>query len=167
MKKYLILLLIPLLVLVTACTKNEGKQLKLVDSKFGTTTFTIDDTYTDVEEEKDGASTEISFENESLDLEYEMYYNRIRKATYKSSKETRSKQKYYKEYTFGDYKGYAYGEYESGLYMNIILAEDEEDYIILFVSLDRNDNDIEKVVAEIVEEKPTQDFFKSMKFKKA
>lgn len=170
--KLFILLLIPVLVLtLTACTKKEGnttneKKLELVDSNYGTTTFIIDDTYTEIEESKGGASTELEFENETLDLDYDMYYTTMRKASYNTSKETRSKQKYYKEYKFGNYEGYAYGEYTSSMNLNIILSEDGEDYTVLFVSIDRHDSNEKKIVSDIIAEKETQSFLNSIKYEK-
>ena len=173
--KLLLLLLIPVLVLtLTACTSKEKptsskeKIIELKDLDYGTTTFTCDkeSNYSEVKEETGGASVAIEFNNTDQDLEYEMYYNRMRKATFDKSKETRSAQKYYKEYEFGKYNAYAYGEYTSGLYLNIVLEEDENDVIVLFVSIDRIDSNQEVVVADVVADKEVQKFFSSMKYEK-
>lgn len=178
-KKLLLLLLImPLLLITTACDKtHEGetkdkkitKTIELSDSKLGfTTTFTYDaeEKFSDVEEKTGGASNEISFENEDLDVSFQMYYNTMRTTTYNDSEKSRSEQKYYKEYTFGDYEAYAYGEYDDNVYLNILLGIDEDDMAeVLFVSIDRMDNDKDVVVAEVLENK-LQDFFNSMEFVK-
>ena len=177
-KLLLLLLIIPLLLITTACDKtHEGetkdkkitKTIELSDSKLGfTTTFTYDaeEKFSDVEEKTGGASNEISFKNEDLDVTFQMYYNTMRTATYNDSEKVRSAQKYYKEYTFGDYEAYAYGEYDDNVYLNILLGIDEDDMAeVLFVSIDRIDNDKDVVVAEVLENK-LQDFFNSMEFVK-
>ena len=105
-KKVLLLVLIPILLLsFTACDKkkkvekekDDRKSIVLKDSGFGyKTTFKYDkkDDYSDVEEEKSGKSTQISFDNEDLDLEFEMYYTSMSSDSYKTTEEARSKQKY-------------------------------------------------------------------------
>lgn len=179
-KKYLLLLLIPaLLLVITGCGKEEKnekkesqtKTIELADSKLGfKTTFTVDKNanYTDIEVDKEsGASAELEFKNDDLDLEFEMYYNTMRTATYNDSKETRSAQKYYKEYKFGKYEAYAYGEYGSGLYLNILLdVEDNDMADVLFVSIDREDSNEDIIVADVVADKEVQKLFNSMKFEK-
>ena len=178
-KKILLLLLIPLLLLVTtACDKtHEGeakdkkltKTIELSDSKLGfTTTFTYDaeEKFTDVEEQTGGASKEITFVNKDLDVSFDMYYNTMRTASYNDSEKSRSTQKYYKEYKFGDYEAYAYGNYDDGIYLNILLGIDEDDMAeVLFVSIERLDNDQDVIVSNVLDEK-LQDFFNSMEFVK-
>ena len=178
MKKYLLLLLIPVLLFgMTACDKKETtkknaqEKIVLEDSKLGfKTTFFYDkgENYSNLEVDKDsGASTAITFNNEDLDLDFQMYYNTMRTATYKDSQTARSKQKYYKEYKFGEYEAYVYGEYDSGLYMNILLKTEENDMAdVLFVSIDRHDSDPDTIVSEVVAQKDVQKFFKSIKFEK-
>lgn len=178
-KKVLLLVLIPILLLsFTACDKkkkvekekDDRKSIVLKDSGFGyKTTFKYDkkDDYSDVEEEKSGKSTQISFDNEDLDLEFEMYYTSMSSDSYKTTEEARSKQKYYKKYKFGKYNAYAYGEYDSGLYMNILLeTTDDNTANILFVSIDRLDNDKEKIVSDLVAGKEVQALFNTIKVEK-
>lgn len=180
-KKLLFLLLIPLLVLtLTACdkkeekkkeTKDDKKSIVLEDTGFGyKTTFKYDkkEKFTEPEEETGGRSTQITFNNEDMNLEFEMYYTDMYSKSYDTTKETRSKQKYYKEYTFGKYQAYVYGEYDTGLNMNILLEtdKDEDKAKILFVAIDKMDINKEKSVSEIVEEQEVQDFFNSITFEK-
>ena len=167
-KKYL--LLIPLfLLLLTGCVKDTRKTIVLEDENLKLkTTFYYEEgeNYTDFEEETGGASKEISFENEDLDLEFDMYYNNMRVATYEASKKSRSSQKFYKEYKFGEYDAYQYGNYESGLYLNIVLNKEGEALDVLFVSLERKDSNPEIVVSDVVAGKEVQKFFNSIKFEK-
>lgn len=177
-KKLLFILLIPaFLLLFTGCGKEEKQEIKKDDTKkiilsddgFGyKTTFSYDKTekYSDFEEDKEsGRSTTIEFENEELDLEFEMYYTDMLEDSYKKTQVARSTQKYYKEYKFGKYNAYAYGEYSSGLYMNILLEIDDKGYAkILFVSMDRLDNDDSIVVADVLEDDKLQEFFNSIEF---
>lgn len=179
-KKLLVLLLIPvLLVLTTACNKatnNNGKDKKITktielsDSKLGFTTtfkYDADDKYTNLKESSGGASKEITFENKDLDIEVQMYYTKMRSATYNSTEQTRSAQKYYKEYTFGDYEAYAYGEYSSGINLNILLGIDEDDNAeVLFVAIDRLDSNEDVVIADVLADEKLQSFFNSMEFVK-
>ena len=177
-RKWIYLLLIPLLLVTTACGKtHEGeatdkkltKKIELVDSKLGfTTTFTYDaeEDFKDVEEETGGASKSITFKNEDLDVEFEMYYTTMRTATYNDTEKARSAQKYYKEYTFGDYEAYAYSEYDDKINLNILLGISEEDMAeVLFVSIERIDTNEDVIVADVLEKK-LKNFFSSMEFVK-
>lgn len=180
-KKIIIILLMTsiLSLTLTGCDKkqenktkeNSTKTITLTDNNFGyKTTFTYnkEEKYSEVEEENGGKSKEISFENEDLDLSYQMYYTDMYQNRYKETQETRKAQKYYKEYKFGKYEAYAYGEYSSGLYLNILLETDKEEdkAKILFVSIDRLDSNQDIVVADVVADKKVQDFFNSLKFEK-
>ncbi|MBP5678428.1 MAG: hypothetical protein J6X28_01190 [Bacilli bacterium] len=177
-KIWLLLCIIPLLLITTACDnthtgkekdKKITKTIELSDSKLGfTTTFTYpaDEKYTDVEEESGGASNKITFKNEDLDVTFEMYYTTMRTETYNETEKTRSAQKYYKEYTFGDYEAYAYGEYDDNIKLNILLGIDEDNTAeVLFVTIDRIDTDEKVIVLKVLESK-LQDFFNSMEFVK-
>ena len=177
-KKFLILLLIPVLLLtVTACGKQQSdtendkvltKTIELHDDKLGfTTTFTYnsEEKYTEPVEDNSGKSTSIYFENEDLDATFEMYYTTMRTTTYNDTEKTRSKQKYYKEYTFGDYEAYAYSEYPDKINLNVLLGVDGDDAEVLFVTIERKDNSEEVIIPDIFDER-MQDFFKSMEFVK-
>ncbi len=166
-------------ILLTGCDKkqetkqkeNNTKTITLTDDKFGyKTTFTYDkeENYSEVEEEDEGRSKEISFKNEDLDLSYQMYYTDMYQDSYQKTQETRKAQKYYKEYKFGKYEAYAYGEYSSGLYLNILLETDKEEdkAKILFVSIDRIDSNQDIVVADVVADTKVQEFFNSLKLEK-
>lgn len=177
-KTLLLLLLVPaLLLLITGCGKKENKTVEpkdsntktidLFDEKMGiktTFTYNLDDNFTDFEKNDGGASKSMTFKNEDLDVEFEMYYNSITKESYDTAKSNRSSQKYYKEYKFGDYEAYAYGEYGSGLYLNILAnIDDFENVNVLFVSIDRIDTNQDIIVSDVVADKVIQDFFNSMK----
>ena len=163
----LVLLLLPVL-LLTGCDNkkvNPQKNIALTDPTFGyETSFEYEDeNFTDIKSEKGGASNELTFKSEDLDVEFQMYYTKMSKSSYERTQEARSKQKYYKEYTFGDYKAYGYGEYSSGLYLNILLDVDSTDTAkILFVSIDRLDTDETQIVVDIVDQKLMR-FFNSIK----
>lgn len=175
MKKKLLLLflLLPtLLLVVTGCNKEkepvekeEKEKITLKDSAFGyETIFKYDkgEKYSEVEEDNGGASTEISFENEDLDVEFQMYYTKMSKSSYDKTKETRSAQKYYKEYTYGKYKAYAYGESSSGINLNILLDVDDTDTAkLIFVAIDRLDTNEDIVVADVLD-KDLKDLFNSI-----
>lgn len=179
MKKKLLLclLLIPaLLVVVTGCGNKkevvEQRNIELTDKDFGYSTvftFAKEENYTEPEEDHGGRTTEITFKNEDLDVSFEMYYTDMRTTTYKDSQKTRSEQKYYKEYKFGDYEAYAYGNYSSGLYLNILIDTDKEKDMakVLFVSIDRLDVNEEVVVADVLAGEKLQEFFNSMVVLKA
>lgn len=172
-KVILFLLLLPALLLtLTGCTKEkepvkkeEMKKISLSDSTFGyKTVFKYDkkEKYSEVKEETGGASTEISFENEDLDVEFQMYYTKMSKTSYDKTQEIRSAQKYYKEYTFGKYKAYAYGESSSGINLNILLDVDStETAKLIFVAIDRLDTNEDVVVADVLD-KDLKAFFNSI-----
>lgn len=164
-KIFLIILLIPIL-LLTGCGKEDNrKTISLVDPVFGYhTEFKYDpkENYSEPKYEEGGASKSITFENKDLDVEFQMYYTKMMKKNYEVSKETRSKQKYFKEYKFGKYKAYAYGEYPSGIYLNILIGVDStETAHVLFVSIDRLDNNENIVVADVLD-KELKEFFNSI-----
>lgn len=166
-KKILLVLLLPLFILVlTGCEKKDDrKTISLIDPVFGyETVFKYDkkENFSDLKTDDSGASKEITFKNEDLDVEFQMYYTRMSKKSYDTSRETRSKQKYFKEYKYGKYKAYAYGEYSSGLYLNILLGVDKTDTAkVLFVSIDRIDINEKVVVADVLD-KELKDFFNSI-----
>jgi len=178
-RKILLLLLIPaVLILVTGCNKknetdkkqkdNNKATIDLFDEKMGiksTFTYNKNDNFTDFKKEEGGASKSMTFRNENLDVKFEMYYNIMTKTTYETSQSIRTAQKYYKEYKFGKYEAYAYGEYDDGLYLNILVNDDNDTLNVLFVSIDRIDNNKEVIVSKVVDEEIIQDFFKSMKVK--
>ena len=167
-KKVLLILLLPIILLgLTGCGEKQDnrKSISLIDPVFGyETTFKYDpqEKFSDVKKEEGGASKEITFKNEDLDVEFQMYYTKMMKSSYDRSKETRSNQKYFKEYKFGKYKAYAYGEYSSGIYLNILIGVDKtETAHILFVSIDRLDNNENIVVADVLD-KQLKEFFNSI-----
>ena len=128
------------------------------------TVFKYDNTenFTNLNKEEGGASQEITFENPDLDVEFDMYYTKMSKSSFDRSKEVRSKQKYYKEYKFGEFDVYAYGEYSSGLYLNILLGVDSTNTAkILFVSIDRLDTNEDVVVSKLLD-KELKTFFNSI-----
>ena len=166
-KKLLLVLLLPLFILLlTGCEeKDNRKSISITDPVFGyETTFKYkpEENFSEVKTDKSGASTEISFDNKDLDVEFQMYYTKMMKKSYDTSKEARSRQKYYKEYKYGKYEAYAYGEYTSGIYLNILLGVDStETAHILFVSIDRIDTDDSVIVANVLDKK-LKDFFNSI-----
>lgn len=168
-KKLLLILLLPVFILLlTGCGKKESttKTIPLIDSVFGyATTFNYDvsENYSGVTKKEGGASKEIEFKNEDLDVSFQMYYTRMSKTSYDRSKEVRSAQKYYKEYKFGKYDAYAYGEYADGIYLNILIDVDStETAKILFVSIDRLDTNDSVVVADVLD-KDLKKFFNTIK----
>ena len=166
-KKLLFVLLLPVFILLlTGCEeKDTRKSITLSDPVFGYETvfkYNENENYSEVKTIEGGYSKEIEFENPDLDVEFEMYYTKMGKSSYDRSKETRSKQKYYKEYKLGEYDAYAYGEYSSGIYLNILLGVDSTDTAkILFVSIDRLDTNEDIVVSKLLD-KELKDFFNSI-----
>ena len=176
-KKILIILLIPIILIgLSGCgkTNNEvkktDKQLVLEDTKLGLkTTFDYNEksNITDIEYDTEGASKELTFVMEDQDAEIEMYYTSMSDNMYKTTQEARSKQKYYKEYKFGNYKAYAFSEYGSTVKLNILLkANKNKMYDVLFVDIERLDTDDSIIMAEVLEKEELQRLFKSMSFKK-
>ncbi len=177
-KKILVLLLISIILLTTtACGgTHEGKEqdkkltkkIELVDKKLGfNTTFTYDanEKYSDVEEDNDGASTAIEFKNEDLDVDIEMYYNTMTTTSYNETQKTRSAQKYYKEYKYGDYEAYAYSEYPDKVKISILLGIEDDMAEVLFVSIERIDNNEDIIIPDVLD-KDLKAFFNSMEFVK-
>lgn len=166
-KKLLFVLLLPVFILLlTGCEeKDTRKSITLTDPVFGYETvfkYNENENYSEVKTDESGASKEITFENPDLDVEFDMYYTKMSKSSYDRSKEVRSKQKYYKEYKFGEFDAYAYGEYSSGIYLNILLDVDSTEMAkILFVSIDRLDTNEDVVVSKLLD-KELKDFFNSI-----
>ena len=179
-KKIGIICLIIIMIIVTGCKKEEKKEpvkkkekntktIELVDERLGyQTTFTYDkkEKFTDIQYYDEGASKEITFKNEELDLEFQMYYTTMTMTSYENSEQARANQTYYKKYKFGKYEAYAYSNYDSSLNMNILLNKTESDMAeILFVSMERIDANKEVIVLEVVDNQ-LQSFYNSIKFKK-
>lgn len=167
-KKYLLILLLPLFILLlTGCgeKKDTTKTIPLIDPAFGyATTFKYEanENFSDVKKIEGGASQEIEFENEDLDVEFQMYYTKMSKTSYDRSKEIRSAQKYYKEYKFGKYEAYAYGEYADKINLNILLGVDStETAKLIFVEINRIDTNDKVIVADVLD-KDLNKFFNSI-----
>lgn len=177
--KLFILLLIPLLLLVTACENNIDetdndkiitKTLELSDSKLGFTTtfkYNSDLKFTNIEESNGEKSKKLFFECESLDFSMEISYDIMPSATYNSNESSRATKKYYKEHTFGDFEAYAYGDEKKILNLNILLGINEDDKAeVLVVTMNRLDNDSDIVMEEILTREELQKFFSSIEFVK-
>lgn len=174
MKKYLWLFLIPIILFgVTACTTKEKveeittKTIELSDSEFRMkTTFTYDkgENYTNIEYDEDREEgKELSFENRDFNLEFDMYYTDMRVDSYDSLQRSRSKQANYKEYKFGTYKAYTYGRSNDELEMNILLDTDRDDIAkVLFVKVEKMEDETNESVIELLESQVIQDFFNSI-----
>lgn len=166
-KKLLLVLLLPIIILgLAGCKKEDNrKSITLTDPVFGYQTvfkYNPKENFSEVKTEEGGISKEISFDNKDLDVEFQMYYTKMLKKSYDISKEARSKQKYFKEYKYGKYKAYAYGEYSSGVYLNILIDVDKtETAKVLFVSIDRIDNNDSVIVADVLD-KDLKEFFNSI-----
>ena len=166
-KKLLFILLLPVFILLlTGCEEEDNrKTISLTDPAFGyITTFKYnpEENYSEAKYEEGGLSKRITFENKDLDVQFDMYYTRMSKTSYDQSKKIRSKQKYYKEYKFGEYEAYAYGESSSGINLNLLIGVDGyKDAHILFIAIDRLDTNEKVVVANLLD-KELKDFFNSI-----
>ena len=169
-KLLLFLFLIVGILTITACNKNtQKKTIELYDQKLGyKTTFYYDEkeNYSDVIADNSNKSTEIEFSNQDLNLQFKMYYYETGKSIYENSKEKRANKKYYKEYTFGEYKAYGYSDYNDQYFLIITLSYDEKAkaYNSIFVSIEQMSNDKEKSVYEVVNDKKVQELLNSITF---
>ena len=150
--------------------EKELKKITYLDKESGyQTIFSYDEEkvkYEDVSVEDDGGKfEELSFKSTDKNLEFEMYYVVSRAKTYNDSMEGRKEHENYKEYTFGNYKGYSFGHSDNQLSLNIVLKEEEEDYIYLFVSVEKISN-TDTSIKELFEDKDIQDTLNSLKFEK-
>ena len=177
-KKLLLLLIIPMLMIMTACSKpNEGeiqekiitKTIELRDPKLGfTTTFKYDaeEKYSEVEEHEDGKATSIIFHNEQLEVEFEMRYEIMTVAKYNELEMINAKTSNYKEYTFGDYEAYAYGEEVEKDNLCVLLGIDDTTVEVLLVTINST-NPYEKItVSTLLEKESIKNLFSSMEFVK-
>ena len=173
--KILILLLIPLTILVSACGNTKGqkqdntKTITITDiNKKVETKFTYEKKlgFSEVNVYKNDGSPTIEFDNVSLDIDFEMYFMELATDTYEQTKENRKGKKFYKEYMFGKYDSYIYADYENNCTMNIQLKSNKKDNttIILVITMDRLDDDENVVIADLIERKEMQDFFNSIEF---
>ncbi len=175
-KVFGLLLCIIALFAITGCgkeekTKKDLEQIVLADETLHyETIFTYEKgkNYSDIEEDDSGKYGEISFKNEDLDLSFEMYYTESRTTTYNETKEARSKQKYFKEYKFGEFDAYAYGESDSNLKLSIFLEEELDTGLArsIFVSIDRLDVNEDVIVADVVADKEVQSLLNSIELKR-
>ena len=182
MKKKLIIVGIVLLIIFTGCTKKEEQTdktkkstksdnteiIELLDEKRGfnvTFTYSKGEKFEDILYYDEGASKEITFKNEELDLNFQMYYTSMTIESYENSENVRSSQKYYKKYKFGKYEAYGYSNYDSSLNLNILLKKNENKMVdVLFVSMERIDTNEEVIVANVVNDTKLQQFYNSIQF---
>ena len=173
MKKRLIfsITLVLSIIFITACTSSsKGEKITYTDSKLKlTTTFEYDneDGFKQGKDVTGGKYAEIEFSNEKQNLHFDMYYTKNPTKTCESLKKDRQKDKYYKEYKFGDYEAYTYGNYEEKLYLVIDIKTDKEtkETIELFIAIDTIKYDKEFIVADAIKNDVLQSFFKSIKIK--
>ena len=171
MKKKLFLLLIPLL-FITACGKANIKEeansskITLLDKKKGIeTTFTYDKKldFSEIYTHQDQESPSIEFDNINLDIDFEMIYKEVNTDSYLEAQKNRKNKKYYKEYTFGNYTAYIYGDYDDNIIININVKKNKDTSIILVITMNRLDSDENTILAEVLEDRDLQEFFKTIK----
>ena len=167
MKKKLLFVLLPVFILLlTGCNEDTRKSITLADPVFGYETvfkYNEKENFSEVKTKEGGASKEISFENPDLDVEFQMYYTRMSKTSFDRSKKTRSNQKYYKEYKYGEYEAYVYGDSSSKVNLIILIDVDSTNTAkMLFVAIDRLDTNQDVIVANVVD-KELKNFFNSIK----
>lgn len=173
-KKCLLLLLIPVLVMcLTACTSingtsKDGKTITLEDSKYGKTTFTYDKklNYSDFKEGKGGASKEITFKNTDLNIKVQMYYNKMKAASYDETKKSRMTQTYYKDMVFNNNPGYFYSNDRNSGNINVVLYTDSKtsDTTVLFVAVEKIDNKKDTDMFSMLDSEDIYNLFNSMVF---
>ncbi len=173
--KIIIILLLPILLLSTGCEKkqepkDEIKEIEFLDQKLNyKTTFQVEkgSSFSDIKKDENSGSSEVfSFRNEKLDVFFEMYYNVIRLNTYESLKNSRKEKKFYKEFSLGNYQGYGYSDSDDKVYLNILLSQEDNTVIVLFVSMERIDDNNKIILLEVFEEEEIQNLLKSITFEK-
>jgi len=172
--KILILLMIPILLLVTACNdvktkeNDDSKKIEIIDqTKQIETTFSYDKKigFSEISTYNNDSPT-IEFDCVKLDIDFQMSYKELDTNIYEDTQKNRKNKKYYKEYTFGKYEAYVYGDYENNITMNIHLRKQDKSSIILVVTMNRLDSDENIVIADILDDKELQDFFNTIEVKR-
>lgn len=168
MKNKLFLLIIMIgLLFITACSFGSSKE-KIVYQDINlklTTTFEYneDDGFKFERDVTGGKFAEIEFSNEKQNLYFDMYYTKSSKVSSEIQKKSRSSDKYYKEYKFGDYKAYTYGTYKDKL--NIVIDINKTingQKIELFIAISTIKEDKNIIVSDLFKKTVIQDFFKSI-----
>ena len=175
-KKYLFLLLIPLLILsVTACngitsSNKDGKTVTLEDSKYGKTVLTYDTklNYKDFKQSTKGSSKLVSFKNDDLNIKVEMSYDKVKTAAYDENKKSKLSQTYYRDIVFGQYAGYFYSNDKNNGELDVALyADTKEDMVtVLVVKLNKVDNKQDTDMFSMLDTPDIFNLFNSMKFEK-
>ena len=147
MKKIILILF---LLLLTSCslykyeeTTNEYKKMILVDTNFGTTSFSYpkDKDYV-IQREKSNNPATIYTTSEKEN--FVLYINHINTTndSYETSKKNRTKSSSYKEYKWNNFKGYSFNGSKDNINFIIMLKEDNEYAIGLFGTL-KTSNDVD------------------------
>ena len=171
MKKRLLLIILLMVCLVTftGCDKGNNTDKETIVYKDSvlklksTFEYEKEDGFEFKENVEGGKYAEITFTNKTENLDFDMYYTKSAKETVDTLKESRKDNKYFKEYTFGDFSAYTYGEYNTDLYLVMNLKSDDKDVIELFVSMELDSFDKNAIVNDIFNKKVIQEFFNSIK----
>ena len=165
MKRLLVITLLSCL-LLTGCSKKETINIKDDKLNYSTTfSYEKEDGFKFDKEIEGGKYKEVEFTNKKLNLSFDMYYSTNTLETYKSLKDIRSHNKYYKEYKFNEYDAYVSGDNDSNLDLIILLKEDmkENETIELFSSINQIKNKKGEVVFDTFNKDEVLNFFKSIK----
>ncbi len=177
MKKGYMLLLLPMTLLLSGCgnttintNNNDGlNKIEIYDEEKGfKTTFSYDESvnYSKVEKDDEDDITAYEFINDDLDVEIQMFYVDLDYATYNNIQLSHKNEVNYKEYAFNNFDGYTFGQLDEELDLYIILNDDKEkkNYNLLYVTINRMDQDEKIVVREVFDEKELQALFDTIDF---
>ncbi len=150
-KTILVAILFAFVVLITGCENKEYETIEIKDEKAGlSTTFKYEKgqnfKVTDVN--TDNKFVEVTFKNEDLNLETEVYYFEISNNGWNSNKTVRGESSGFKEFKWNKYDGYIYNVGLTKVYFNILLFDggNEKNSIGLFGSIELIDKSKENVL---------------------
>ena len=173
MKKRTLLavLLLAIVVLFTGCENKKYETIEIKDENHGLNTvfrFEEGQSFKVTDVNTDNKFVEVTFKNEDLNLETEVYYFEITNNGWNSNKTVRQETSGFKEYTWNKYNGYIYSAGDKKLYFNIMLFDggNEKNSIGLFGSVDAIDYNKGKAL-ENFNSAEFQAFLNSIEFTKS
>ena len=157
--------------LVLSGCGEKMEEITLRDNNTGYTTifkYPEGQSFKKTDEDLDsGKYAQITIENETNNIELEIYYFDESKNIYNSSKDGRKDNDGFKEYSWNKHDGYIYNVDEDSLYFNIVLQDETADggIIGLFGSISKIDYNESTKIIDSFNSKEFQDFMNTIEFK--
>ena len=166
----LIIILVSVFIIIKSKKSDNTKTLEYFDDKTGNKVvfeYPEDEKFEITKEGVDGAYKEIEFKNEELNIKGDMYFIREYNKSFEKNKEANKDADNFKEYKANGFDSFYYTQSnENTIHNKILVANDEDEGLSLYMYLEKNDYDKDSNLLDSFNDDVFQDFIKSIKYEK-